>query len=150
MKITRHEKTLKNTLDKIVYLIQTYNTDTKKFKRFSIVQMFNFLAVTMKYIPDPKNHELVMRPKILLERRGGDCDDKTIFAVSWFIQKNITTGFSIVSQDMGKQFHHIFPFYMKGKRQIDFDCTYPQNKINETKRWFKRKDFIIYRSKDNE
>ena len=112
MNVAVYEKTLENTLGEINSLIRSYHLDMVSFSEMPFREMFSFLSRYIRYVPDPPTIELVMRPKILLRRRGGDCDDKTIAACSYFICRGVKCGYSIVSEHREKDFHHIFAFFI--------------------------------------
>jgi len=146
MNIGLYENNLKNTLTVIKNFSLKYCNDVYNYKQYTIKQFFDFVK-NIPYVADPPGFEFVMRPKVMLNRRGGDCDDKTVLCCAFFTLKNITNGFAIVSQTY-KPFHHIFPFFCDDKgTKFDYDCTYKHSKYLETKKWCQRKDFIIYHKK---
>jgi len=142
MIVTRYAKTAENVIGKIRELITTHYSDMEGFKHLSIREMFDFIK-TIRYVPDPPGIELVMRPKILMERKGGDCDDKTIMGCAYFKVKGIQTGFSLVSDTKGKPVHHIFTIFNQHGKWYDFDATYPHNEFLERKIWHERINFIL-------
>lgn len=144
MNVNVYEKTLESVLGEINHLIRSFHLDMVSFSEMPISEMFYFLSRYIRYIPDPETIELVMRPKILIQRRGGDCDDKTIAACSFFVCKNISNGYSIVSEDAQNQYHHIFAFFIINNKKYDFDCTYASSKYLARRDWVRRKDFLIY------
>ncbi len=142
MIVSKYPKTAKNVINKIRELIMTYHSDMADFRHYSIRDMFDYIR-TLRYIPDPHGTELIMRPKILLERGGGDCDDKTIMGCAYFVEKGIETGFSLVSDTQGKPYHHIFTIFKQYGKWYDFDATYPYNKFLERKKWAERVNFEL-------
>ena len=102
------------------------------------------MSKRLEYKYDPKGTELVMRPKITLINGGGDCDDKTIFCLAWFMLNNITCGYAIVSQRPDKVYHHIFPFFCIDNLVFDFDATFANNKPQSMKGFTARKNKILY------
>jgi len=145
-----NEATLSITLEEVERLAREYSADTENLSRWSLHDLFEYVSKKIKYKADPKEFELVMRPKHLLKKGEGDCDDKTVFILSvfynfWKIRLKGFDGFgySIVSQSTNRDYHHIFPFIIIHGKCYDFDATYPQNIAGQTKRWSKRRDFIL-------
>jgi hypothetical protein len=97
------------------------------------------------YRPDPEGHELIQRPAYTL-KHGGDCDDKTVLVLAYCHYHKIPCGYSLVSDNPLKTYHHIFPFIIdKIGVKIDFDATYRSNTlegVNKAK-WYKRLDFTL-------
>ena len=146
---------LGDTLHEIERIAREYQDDVKDYIHLKPSEMFTFISQELNYIPDPVNPttggrvELLQRPAITLKRGGGDCDDKTIFALAYFLSKGIKCGYSIVSESTKKSYHHIFPFMVYHDKitnkdvKIDYDATYAHNKIGTRKDWKKRKNFFI-------
>lgn len=133
------------TLSEIKRIGLSYSDDLKPFEKYTLQQIFDFVSKKIEYIADPQFCELVMRPKLLLERGGGDCDDKTVFLLNWFKLKKIPCGFSIVRQADRENFHHIFNIIFNGENILDVDATYPQNKLFKSKAWAQRKNYLVYK-----
>lgn len=145
MVMTVKNNSLNRTLQEIERLALTYSKDVKNIKDLPIDEFFKLVSRNLKYIPDPKDAELVMRPAITLIRGGGDCDDKTIVCLAYFIENGLKCGYSIVSERPDKEYHHIFPFIVLSGKVYDFDATYPHNRLGENKTGFTaRMDKIIY------
>lgn len=142
MKISTYPKTAENVLGKIYDLITRYYRDMNEYRHYSITDMFDYIR-TIPYVPDPPRKELIMRPKLLLIRNGGDCDDKTIMGCSYFLCRGMRTGFALVSDSSNKPVHHIFTIFENYGRWYDFDATYDYNQFLEKKIWYNRKDFYI-------
>lgn len=141
MKISKVKNhSLKQTLDEIERLVNTYYADVIKLKDLNIYEMFEYVSKNIEYKKDPELTELVMRPKYTIKRKAGDCDDKTILFLSWLKINDFPMGYSIVSDNDNKPYHHIFPFtYNKQTNKIvDLDATYDRNKIGVSKFWKKR------------
>lgn len=136
---------LANTLNEIKRIGLSYSEDLKSFESFNLQQIFDYVSKQIKYIADPKFCELVMRPKLLLERGGGDCDDKTVFLLNWCKLKKIPCGFAIVRQVNRENFHHIFNLIFINDETHDVDATYPQNELFKSKVWAERKNYLIYK-----
>lgn len=139
----KNNHTLDDTLKEIVRLSNTYKNDVVSYIEMKPTEFFNFVAKKIKYEADPEGMELVMRPAITLKRGKGDCDDKTILCLSYFLLKKIPCGYSIVSSSNEKPFHHIFPFVIIKGKFFDFDATYPENFVGNMRTWVKRKNFIV-------
>jgi hypothetical protein len=137
----RHE--LKDTLMEVERLARTYKKDMLPFKDFNVFQIYDLIGKKIKYKADPHNTELIMRPALTLKRGEGDCDDKTVLFLSWALLNKIPCGYSIVSENANKSFHHIFPYIQLDNKKIDIDATYKHNNIGESKRWFRRKNFVF-------
>ncbi len=105
-------------LDKIEYLIGTYYADMKGFVSMPPSAVFAFLARDVRYVPDPDGYELIMRPNILLGRMAGDCDDKAIAACSYFRCADVTTGYSLVSEDRGNRIITFFAYFTCGENSM--------------------------------
>lgn len=137
MKINFLKHTLEGTLSEVERLATTYKDDVFPYKSLGINDFFNFVK-NIPYVKDPKGIELVSRPKYTIDR-GGDCDDKTVVCLSYFILNKIPCGYSVVGS--GKKFHHIFPYIMMNGEKKDFDATYNYNKIFDSRKWGVRKDY---------
>jgi len=135
------DHTTVDTIHEIQRLAREYWSDLEGFDHFSIQRFFDVVSKWVKYVPDPPGHELVMRPKITLKRRAGDCDDKTVLMLAFCHMKGIPCGLSIVSGSPDKDFHHVFPFIYMNNRRIDIDATYAKNKFGVGRKWHKREDF---------
>jgi hypothetical protein len=145
MIVKRFKKDYKTLLEKIEFLSKEYYQDIKDYDK-PFTEFFNFIK-DIPYKPDPPGDELVMRPLRLFERNAGDCDDKTVAFMSYFIYHNLTTGFSLVSQSDKRNYHHIFCFVVVDGQKLDIDATYSKNRPFEKREWKKRFDKIIYRKK---
>lgn len=130
------------SLKEIDRLSRSYLSDVNFLKGRSLIEIFDYVK-NIPYKPDPKNTEFIMRPKRLLLRNAGDCDDKAVFLNAVFLSNGIPGGYSIVSQSPDRNWHHIFNYvYVNGERK-DFDATYPKNLPFVSKPWAKRKDFDL-------
>ena len=135
---------LHQTLNEVERLSKVYFKDMIPFRNLTIYQMFDFISKKVKFKKDPKNTELVMRPRLTLKRMAGDCDDKTVLFLAWLKLKKIPAGYSIVSEKLNKPYHHIFPFVRnKSGGTIDLDATYHYNRIGNYKKWAKRQNFYM-------
>lgn len=145
MIMTIKSNSLAKTLSEMERLVFTYSNDVNKIKDLSIEDFFNLVSKRIIYKKDPKNAELLMRPSILLQRGAGDCDDKTIICLCYFIENRIKCGYSIVSERIDKEYHHIFPFIILSGKQCDFDATYSSNRLGQSRNnYTARIDKIIY------
>lgn len=142
-----------DTLDQLQRLSIKYKADMYDFKHFNLLEMFDFISKNILYKKDPAGHEMIMRPKVLLKRGSGDCDDKTIMFLAWLhltdgnYKKIEGFGFSIVAERGKSNYHHIFPFVIIQNTIYDIDATYSYNRIFDKKRWGMRKDIIVKRTK---
>ena len=148
MKMTVQQNSLSETLKQIERLSVTYKKDMESYSFLTIADFFLFMSRKINYISDPVNAELVMRPAILLHRGGGDCDDKTVACLAWFMNKNISCGYALVSERPDREFHHIFPVFIDKGKTTDFDCTY-NNAVfpNKYKHYTRRQDKIIFKGR---
>lgn len=142
--VTLRKHSLQNTLFHVTRLAAQYNQDLDLFKDCSFKEFFNFVSKKIAYREDPKNMEFVSRPFFTIKMGYGDCDDKTVLCLAFFIMQNISCGFSIVASPGKTQVHHIFPFFIHNDKKIDYDATYPSGKIGEKREWAIRRDKIIY------
>lgn len=143
-KATITDHSLDKTLSVVERFSKQYYTDLLPFKDYSLRDFFNFVAKDIRYVPDPEGIERVCRPQVTLNIGFGDCDDKTVLCLAFFIMKQITCGYSIISNKKGKSFHHIFPFIIVNNKQYDYDATYNTNKPYITKTYVMRQNKIIY------
>jgi hypothetical protein len=139
----------KQTVKKLNYLIDRYYRDMQNIflkrngKTVSIIdispgQFFDFIKA-IPYHRDEKPIEILVRPGILLRFRniGMDCKKKSILCGSYFRNKKIKFRFLGISQRADRKIHHIFPQVKKNGTWINYDCTYPDNKIGEHKQFTK-------------
>lgn len=138
-----HIHTTGETLRQVERLATQYKNDVLIFKDLKPKEFFYLVSTKIMYEPDPPGIERVCRPDITLKLRSGDCDDKTVLCLAYFLVNKIPCGYSIVSQKSNKKFHHIFPFIVVDNKIIDFDATYKKNKPYVTQKWTNRKDFFI-------
>lgn len=143
MKVGRFEKTLDNIAERIEYLINTYYRDCEPFRNVGLKRFFDFVANEVRYVNDPPGEELIMRPLYLLKIRKGDCDDKTVLFGAYLKMRGIPFGYSLVSQSIIKNYHHVFPFVLFHGRRLDVDATYAGAEIFREKPWARRKDKIM-------
>jgi hypothetical protein len=59
------------------------------------------------------------------------------------MMRRIPFGYSLVTQSIWKNFHHVFPFIMWQGQRLDVDATYPGAVIFREKAWAARKDKIL-------
>ncbi len=145
MLMTVRNNTLQKTLSELERLSIQYSSDVKNIKDVDIITFYDIVSKKIKYVPDPVNAELLCRPAITLKKGCGDCDDKTILCLAYFIENKIKCGYSIVSERPDKEYHHIFPFIVLSGKVYDFDATYNTSKLGVTKNNFTaRLDKIIY------
>lgn len=138
-----HVHTLENTLKQIERLSIQYYTDLLVFKDLSLEEFFYVVSKRIYYEPDPPGLERVCRPLITLKLRSGDCDDKTVMCLSFFILKNMSCGYSIVRQANKNSFHHIFPFFLKHGAIVDYDATYENSVPFVSQNWAERKNYVM-------
>lgn len=146
MKITVKNNSLEDTLKEVERLSFQYSKDIGNLKKLDLKSFFKFVSKDIEYKKDPVGYELIMRPKVLLKNKKGDCDDKTVLCLAYFIENNIPCGYSIVSQRPDKEFHHIFPIIKINGKLYDFDATYSHHYfLKEQTGFTKRIDKIIFK-----
>ncbi|MBN1632703.1 MAG: hypothetical protein JW917_00885, partial [Ignavibacteria bacterium] len=59
----------------------------------------------------------------------GDCDDKVLFNVIYFIKNKLP--FKIVLSGNNKDYSHIYTEFFSGDKWLIFDNTYSNNEINK-------------------
>jgi len=146
--ITDIPGSIEKTLNAVERLAKQYCHDTDIFKDLSLGEIFYLVSKKITYEKDPINFEFVMRPEKLLQRKSGDCDDKTtfilaIFYATWPRIDIDGFGYSIVAQKGKANYHHIFPFVIINKKIKDFDATYDRNTMFENRDWGMRKNKIL-------
>lgn len=147
MKVNRYEKTLSNIAAYVEILIKRYAGDLKSCKNVGLYQFFRFVADDIKYVPDPKGNELILRPGLIVKRGSGDCDDKTVLLGAYLYMKRIPFGYSLVSNSTVRNYHHIFPFIIHQGKRLDVDATYEGAEIFKSKDWWSRMDKIVIEEK---
>lgn len=148
MKISVFNNELQHTLKEIERLAFTYSKDIAGLKNLKLKEFFNYVSKQIKYKSDPAGCELLMRPAVTIKNMAGDCDDKTILCLAYFIENEIPCGYSIVSERPDGEPHHIFPILKINGKLFDFDATYSTNKFLENRTGFtKRIDTLIYEGK---
>lgn len=146
MVIHRYPKSLHEILNQLEYLINRYYFDMLIYADLTIPELFDLLSKDITYRPDePKGHEVLMRPRNLFIKGAGDCDDKTIAAACYFRLHGITNGYSLVSQSLMRNYHHIFNIFEWRGVMYDFDATYPHNELLKRVSWAKRVNKIIFK-----
>lgn len=138
-----YEHTLENTLIVIENFSKKYQSDIDNFLKLKPREFFYFVSNKINYEPDPPGIERVCRPAITIKFRSGDCDDKTVLCLAYFIRKKIPCGYSIVADKGRDGFHHIFPFMLINGNIIDFDATYKNSIPYKSKKWNRRQNFFI-------
>lgn len=109
------------TIKEMFRLAIQYKDDLEPFRNLNLYQFYNFLKNKVKYVKDPEFIEKLQRP-LLTILYGGDCDDKTIVAMSYFELKNLKYRLAIA--DYGKGFEHIYAeVYLNVRGYIPFDAT---------------------------
>lgn len=99
--------------------------DLEKFKKYDIGQIFKEVREA-KYLKD-KIIEHFIEPSIFFDPRvlSRDCDDKTLFLISWAIATGNEKKFLVGIMAQSKNWSHITPFYRFKNYAIPFDATYP-------------------------
>jgi len=138
-KITVHELTdYKQTIREMFRLAETYKDDLKDFARLNLYQFYRFLRDKVPYVRDPDGIERLQRPSITIYK-GGDCDDKTIVAMSYFELKGMP--YRVAIADYGKGFEHIYPEVFFGFRYIPFDTSCLVCDMGAERKYIKKKTF---------
>jgi hypothetical protein len=123
-------------------LVKTYHRDVKDLDGWNIFKAFRYVA-NIPYIRDPKNIELLHRPKFVRSQKARfrDCDDKMILFGAWLYRQGIPFKFLAVSHKKDGSLHHVLiqAKFRNGKKKI-LDPTYPKNKIFQHKPITGRKD----------
>ncbi|MGD9581806.1 MAG: transglutaminase-like domain-containing protein [Vampirovibrionia bacterium] len=149
MKVTIKQNSLNDTLKEVERLSTKYSSDIGNLKNFTLKEFFKFVSCNIRYQKDPKDYQVIMRPKITLEKGFGDCDDKTVLCLAYFIENKISCGYSVVSQRIDKELHHIFPIFKLNGKLYDFDATYPNNLfLKEQTGFTKRVDNLFYKGEE--
>jgi len=146
-KATFYYHSLDATLQTVERLSKEYFTDMMPFINYSLDSFFKFVSQNIQYVPDPDGLERVCRPGVTLKAGFGDCDDKTVLCLAFFLLKKISCGYSIISNSPNKSYHHIFPFILIQNIKFDYDATYPDNRPYTKKTYAKRWDKILYKGK---
>ena len=97
-------------------------------------QLFEYLR-NLKFITDVEDCNALecFKAPHVTARRGGDCDDKAIYAGSWFAQKNIPYRFVTVAYVPGHDADHVYTEFYNGNSWMTFDPTYQSNQYGYTR-----------------
>ena len=116
-------------------MVEEYYLDMAPYASLSLNDVFRMIA-DLPFSPDPKNIEVLKRPKYTMEQLGpgGDCDDKAIALASWAKINSIPYRFLGVGRKKPRQpffsktlLTHVFPqVYILGE-WITCDPTYSFN-----------------------
>jgi len=129
------------TAARIKELIRDYHSDLDIIKldgqpisALPIADFFDFVR-NIKYRIDPKPIEVIARPAHILRYKnlGMDCKKKAILCGAYCKCNGIKYRFIGSSRREDKKVHHIFPQIYHSGQWINFDATYPENEIGESK-----------------
>ena len=119
------------------WLVENYYMDMAPFATLSHQQIFDKIK-RIPFNPDPKNIELLKRPKFTMEQfgPGGDCDDKSICIAAWAKLNNIKWNFVAVGRRKpGKlkiPLTHVFVRLYYPNSALNVDATYSTNVLGLT------------------
>ncbi len=114
-------KDVSETISEMKRLAIQYKDDVKHLAKMNLLQFYHFLKYKVPYRKDPDNVELVQRPAITLIK-GGDCDDKVVVALAYFILNGIK--YRIAIADYGRGFEHTYAeIYLPNRGWVAFDTS---------------------------
>lgn len=122
----------KQTVEEIKRLSTKYISDILPVKDLSILKFFDFLK-SLRYHQDVYPVEILRRPGEILKIKEADCKKKTILALSYAKINNIPNRILTISTRKNRIIHHIFPQFLIGGKWVNYDATYPNYKIAQTK-----------------
>lgn len=110
-------------IKKVTARIDSIATDEYDFCK----KLFDISCRLIKYRMDPKGHEMVWTPKLLIQVRQGDCKKFTTFICCVLKCKGITSASKVVNYDKGSGWQHIYAIakYPNDKGYLTID---PVNK----------------------
>jgi hypothetical protein len=137
-KITETElKDIRQTIKEMFRLAQEYKDDVRHFKHLNLYQFYHFLRDKVKYRPDPDGIERLQRPSLTI-LYGGDCDDKTIVAMSYFELNGIP--YRLAVADYGKGWEHVYAEVKVGSRGfVPFDTSCLVCDMGAERKYIKKK-----------
>lgn len=121
------------TSNEIRRLAYSYFTDLDKLLQLDLHSFFNYVK-NIPYQIDTAPIEVVKRAKYILQDRKADCKKKTILCISYFIYHKINYRLIGTSNRETQIIHHIFPQIQINNKWLNFDATYPRNKIFQPKK----------------
>jgi hypothetical protein len=129
------------TAARIKELIRDYHGDLdgitlngQPVSSLSMADFFDFVK-NIKYRIDPKPIEVIARPAHILKYRGlgMDCKKKAILCGAYCKCNGIKYRFIGSSRRPDKKVHHIFPQIYHSGQWVNYDATYPENEIGDSK-----------------
>lgn len=129
---------VKQTIKEMFRLAITYKEDLRPFENMKLYDFYKFLRDKVKYVKDPDFIEKVQRP-ILTIYFGGDCDDKSVVAMSYFELKGYEYRLAIT--DYGRGFEHIYPEVKLERGYIPFDTSCLVCDMGAERRYVKKEVF---------
>lgn len=120
------------TANKMVVLVKKYYADIGTKAEWPLIRFFDYVK-KLPYHPDPKNNEVISRPKFLMQPNwfARDCDDKSILLASWLEANKVPWKFVASSTKKNKVLHHVFVVAKMKNRNVVLDATYPKNTFGE-------------------
>lgn len=84
--------------------------------------LFEFVRDDIRYVMDINNVETVHMPEIVLAKRAGDCDDKSILLASLLESIGHPTRFKAIAMSLD-DFCHVYVQTRLGPRWVSLDAT---------------------------
>ena len=119
------------------WIVKNYYMDMAPYASMTHQAIFDKVK-SLPFKADPKNIELLKRPKFTMERfgPGGDCDDKSICIAAWAKLNNIKWDFIAVGRRKYGTWRipltHVFVRLYYFNKALDIDATYSTNVIGLT------------------
>ena len=119
------------------WIVKHFYMDMAPYATLTHQEIFDKVK-KLPFRPDPKNIELLKRPKFTMEQfgPGGDCDDKSICIASWAKLNNIPWDFIAVGRRKGDSWKipltHVFVRLYYLNNALNVDATYSTNVIGLT------------------
>lgn len=104
-----------------------YRQDMQPFAGCSPSDLYAQLKA-LPYIPDPKEHESIARPRITMDPTSfapRDCDDKSTAWAAWAILCRVPSVLRVVRADGAASFHHVYPALIVRGSVVPMDPTFP-------------------------
>lgn len=127
------------TLKKMAAIVRKYRTDEttiraarvitqnvpERHTRGLIETLQGWVRDFIRYVPDPREVELVQTPPETLKLRTGDCDDKSVLLATLLETVGLATRFVAIATRGEPFFSHVMPQVRLGTKWINLETILP-------------------------
>lgn len=105
-------------------ILRRYNVPRYRYVA-ELASLHDWVRRNVRYTKDPHEVEYIQTPRRLLQTRMGDCDDMAVLLGSLSEVVGHPVGIKVVSRDLNRNFHHVYPVAEIDGHEYGLDASVP-------------------------